>query len=252
MLLSRLVPVMLLVSLTLIGSRYVFDVVRQRRPKAARLACAAVVLVGLMAAAPVAWRGALLVGGRWAIERSRWSVADLLLSEYTTWGGKVSPPVARQWAFTRMNLGNWAGAEEILREIDDPDAQTKLMIALSRYYQRDPSSEQLLRNVPDALQTQLEIREYLLGRIAQKRRDYERAFFHYGRAASFEPHFLPAVYHGARLRLLAREPDLALKIIDSFTRDFPSAANQPDIAVLRDAVRRGAIPPDKEYEVVTF
>ena len=252
MLLSRLVPVMLLVSLTLIGSRYVYDVVRQRRPGAARLAVIVVVLVGFIATAPVAWRGVLLVGGRWAMERNRWNAADVLLTEYTAWRGQLSAPVARQWAFTRMNLGNWAGAEEVLRNIEQPDAQTRLMIGLTRYYQGDPASEQLLRSVPDAIQTQLEIREYLLGRLAQKRRDYDRAFFHYGRAASFEPHFLPAVYHGARLRLLADQPDLAMRIVESFTSQFPSAANQPDINALRAAARSGSVPPDKEYEIVTF
>ncbi len=252
MLLSRLVPVMFLVSLTLIGSRYVFDVLRPRRAGAARLACAGVALIGFMATAPVAWRGVLLVGGRWAMERSKWNVADLLLSEYKAWHGGLSEPVARQWAFTRMNLGDWAGAEEILRDVEKPSAQTRLMIALCRYYRGDPSAVAVLRSIPDALQTQLEIREYLLGRIAQKGRDYETAFHHYARAVAFEPHFLPAVYHGARLRLLARQPDLAQKIIDSFTRDFPSAANQPDINLLRQAVRRRMIPPDKEYEVVTF
>src|ERR1044071_8499130 len=76
--LSRLVPISFLVSLTLVGSRYLHDLVLRSRPRLARWAFAAVSLVGTIAVAPYLLRAALIVGAEWATTDHRWQAADLL------------------------------------------------------------------------------------------------------------------------------------------------------------------------------
>ncbi|HEV8658336.1 MAG TPA: hypothetical protein VGS96_06875 [Thermoanaerobaculia bacterium] len=252
MILSRLVPIMMLLSLTLVGSRYIYDLVLPRRPRLAPWAFAAVSLIGLIATAPYVWRAALVVGGHWAVERSRFQLADILLADYDAWGGRTTDTVGREWAYARMNLGHWKDAEEALLKVPRPSAQSTLLIGLCRYYLNDPAAEATLLRIPDVLQVEIQIRDYLLARIAQKRGDITRAYNLYWRAASIQPHFLPAVYHGARLTMLAGDADAALRIVNAYARQFPGAGTNPDVLTLRSYISSGRVPPDKEYEIVAF
>ena len=61
--LSRLVPVIFLISLTLIGSRYIHDLVLPEHPRLARTSFIAIALLGTIATVPYAIRGGLIVGG---------------------------------------------------------------------------------------------------------------------------------------------------------------------------------------------
>src|SRR2546430_2369657 len=115
LLLSRLVPLSFLVSLTLVGSRFLHDLVLRSHPRLARWAFVAVSLVGLIAALPYTIRAGLIVAGQYAMLHDRWKAADLLFTDYDGWNGLKSDQMMRQWAGARMNIGNWAGAEAVLR-----------------------------------------------------------------------------------------------------------------------------------------
>ncbi len=248
---SRLVPLTFIVSLTLIGSRYLHDLLLPTRPRLARVAFAGVSLIGLLATAPYALRASLIVGAKWATDEHRWRAVDLLLTDYDSWNGLRSEEVLRQWAFARMNVGDWRGAEQVLRFNGEPSAQTWILIGLCQYYQGNPAAESTLARVPDMTATQLCVRDYLLGRIAQKRGDFPRAYWLYGHSVRWESDFFPSVYHGARLAMLKGRPEVATSILNDFARKFPSYANDRDMHVLRDSVRAGVLPPDKEFVVVS-
>lgn len=249
--LSRLVPLAFLVSLTLIGSRYLHDLVLRTRPALAKWAFAAVSVIGLIATAPYALRAALFIAARQAAVQHRWKAADLLLSGYDSWGGARTEDSLREWAYVRMNAGDWADAEQVLRLVESPSAQTAILIGLCQYYEHNASAEATLSRVPDMTATQLCIRDYLLGRIAQRRGDLPRAYRLYQKSAMWEADFFPSVYHGVRLALVKGVPPLAGSILESFLRKFPTYSGDPDVLVLRASIRRVAVPPDKEFVVVS-
>lgn len=249
--LSRLVPISFLISLTLIGSRYLHDLLLRSRPHLARWAFAAVSLIGLVAVLPYAWRATLIVAAQWATVDRRWQAADLFLGEYDAWNGRRSEALLRQWAYVRMNGGNWAGAEEILRLSTRPETQTILLIGVCQFYEHNPAAEATLRGVPDAPATQLCLRDYLLGRIAEQRGDLRGAFTLYSRSAHWEPNFFPSTYQGVRLMLMRGDAARAALILDTFTHRFPVEGAAGDVGVLRDAIRRHAVPPDKEFIIVS-
>lgn len=249
--LSRLVPISFLVSLTLVGSRYAHDLVLRSRPRLARWAFAGVSLIGLTAIVPYTYRAGLIVAARRAMLGGRWQAADLLLSNYDAWNGLRSEETLRQWAYVRMNTGNWAGAEEVLRLIDDPSPQAKMLIGLCQYYQGNPAAEATLSSVPDMTATQLCVRDYLRARIAQQRGDLVRAYGLYATSAHWDANFFPSIYHGVRLSLMRGDTARAAAILDSFTRRFPTQRGDRDVVILRDAIARHAIPPDKEFVIVS-
>lgn len=249
--LSRLVPILFLVSLTLIGSRYLHDLVLAEHPRLARISFAAVALVGLVATAPYAIRGGLIIAATKALHERRWKAADLLLNEYDQWKGARTDEFLRSWAYARENSGDWTGAEEILAAADPHSPQIRLVLGICQYNRHDPSAEGTLASIPDASGTQLFIRDYLLARIFQHRGDPGRAFYLYGRSAHWQPLFFPSTYHGARLALIGKRPAAARTIVDDFVRRDPLAKDDPDIATLRQAIRTGAIPADKEFTIVS-
>jgi hypothetical protein len=249
--LSRLVPISFLVSLTLVGSRYAHDVVLRTRPHLARWAFAAVSLVGLIAIVPNVLRAGLIVGAQWGLATGRWRAADLLLGEYDAWNGRRSEDTLRQWAYARMSIDDWAGAEEVLRLAQAPTPQTRILIGVCEYYEGKPSAEATLAAVPDVSATQLCVRDYLLGRIAEKRGDPRRAFTFYARSAAWEPNFFPSTYQAVRMMLAHGDVRRAAAILDSFTRRYPLEGAAGDAVVLRTAIQRHAVPPEKEFVVVS-
>jgi hypothetical protein len=249
--LSRLVPLSFLVSLTLVGSRYLHDLVLRSHPRLARWAFAGVSLVGLIAAAPYTIRAGLIVAADYATVHGRWQAADLLFTDYDGWNGLKSDEMLRRWANARMNAGNWPGAEEVLRMGEKPSAQTRVLIGLCQYYEDNPVAEATLSAVPDMTATQLCLRDYLLGRIAQKRGDLGRAYLFYARSARWEANFFPSVYHGVRLCLVRGDAPRAAAILDDYARLFPRQSDDRDVLALRDAIARQGVPPDKEFIVVS-
>ena len=252
MILSRLVPIMMLLALTLVGSRYVYDLVFPQRSRLAPWAFATVSLIGLMATAPYVWRATLMIGGHWALSHHRWQLADVLLSDYDAWGGRTTDTVGREWAFANMNLDRWQTAKEVLLKVPRPTKQTVLLIGLCQYYLQDPAAEATLKSIPDALMVEIQVRDYLLARLAQRRGEIGHAYMLYWRAASIQPHFLPAVYHGARLTMLGGDANSALQIVNGYARKFPGASTDPDVLTLRSYISSHRVPPDKEYEIVAF
>src|SRR5438067_8635808 len=242
--LSRLVPLSFLVALTLVGSRYLHDLVLRSHPRLARWAFAVVSAVGLSATVPYTIRAGLVVAARYAILNGRWRAADLLLTDYDGWNGLQTDQTLRQWASARMNVGNWKGAEEVLRMAESPSPQTRVLIGVCQYYEGNPAAEATLSAVPDMTATQLCLRDYILGRIVQKRGELADAYALYARSARWEANFFPSVYHGVRLSLVHGDPRRAAAILDGFTRDFPRQSGDRDVLTLRDAIARHAPPPD--------
>ncbi len=249
--LSRLVPLLFLISLTLVGSRYAHDLVLRTRPRLARWVFVAVSLVGLLASAPYALRAGLIIGAKSATGRGRWKAADLLYAGYDSWNGSRSESSLRDWAYVRMNAGDWRGAEEVLELSGRRSPQTTMLIGLCQYYENKPAAQTTLSSVPDVAGTQLCVRDYLLGRLTQKRGDLNHAYQLYERSARWEADFFPSIYHGSRIALMGGNAALATSIVDGFVRQSPTSANDRDIQILRTSVRTNTLPPDKEFVVVS-
>jgi hypothetical protein len=249
--LSRLVPLLFLVSGTLVGSRYVHDVVLPRRPRAARWAAAAVALVGMVSVLPYTWRAILVVGARWATTNNRSQLSDVLHREYDAWNGSRNDSIIREWAFAKMSEGDWKGAEAVLQLSKDQTGQILLLTGLCQYNTHDPRAEQTLASIPDRGGTQLCVRDYLLGRLAEKRGDLPGAFALYRRSAQWELDFFPSTYDGARLLLLAGQTRRAAAVLDVFVRTYPSAAADPKVQLLRDCIAQGRVPIDQEFVIVS-
>jgi hypothetical protein len=249
--LSRLVPIAFLASFTLIGSRYLFDLLWPTRPRLARWVFASVCLIGLAGMAPYALRAALIVAATRANEQQRWKAADLLYTGYDSWNGLRSEETLRQWAYVRMNDGDWRGAEEVLRLENHLSPQRELLLGLCQYYEGNPAAESTLTRVPNMTSTPLYVRDYVLGRIAQRRGDLPLAYQRYAQSVAREADFFPSVYHGARLWETRGGWRMAESIVSAFLRRFPAAMSDPNVTLLLDSIRRHAVAPDKEFVIVT-
>ncbi len=251
LLLSRLVPISLVASLALVGSRYIHDLLLPRGRRQATLAFAGVALIGLIAIGPPTIRAFLIVGALEASQRQQWQKADRLFTEYDRWDGRRTDRTIRRWAFVRMNLGSWEGAEAILGLDAAASPQARVLLGICQYYRNEATADATLAAIPDVTDTQLCIRDYLRGRIAERHGDDRRAISFYGHSAQLDANFFPATYQGIRLFLKHGDIRTASLILEQFTRRYPRQGEAPDVMTLRAAIASKTVPPEKEFVIVS-
>ena len=204
LIISRLVPMLLIASATLVLARVAFDVVA---PRHRRAAFAVFILIGALGAVwllPWIIRLQLMVTAARANRRGDWRMVDAALSELRERGGHEDGSMTRDWIAAALNLGANAKAEALILEHVRPsrgrvvvaEPQEVLMLGVARYRAgRFAEAQRTLLAVPDAKRTDVFLRDYYLGRIAEMRGDCAAAIQRFTASLAAQPRFYPAQYH---------------------------------------------------------
>jgi len=253
--LSRLVPLLFAVSLVLIVGRLAYDRLRRRHARAARGAFALILLAGGAAMAPYGWRAATLVSAEYAFGRADWPAADRFYSSYARLAGSSRGRAGSQWGIALMNLKRYADAEAAFLASFPParrgsfraSPKDVLSLGLCRYYTgRLDAAERTVRAVSPRVSP---VRDYVLGRISDRRGDAGAAVAAFQASLAAAPCFYPALYQLVRsLREAGRETE-ARAALDSFC---PSGARdgRAQRAALAPELEGNGIPPEREFDFV--
>jgi hypothetical protein len=219
---------------------------------------AAVVLIGAAVTFVFVWRLELLVSASLDDRHGDWRGVDEAYRRYLTTGATIDSPMTIQWASALIRERRFADAERVLFDgaggAKDNARFTRnavLLIAECWYYEgRDREAEGAFRAAAGASDDFL--RSYFLGRIAEHRGDFARARALEETALRMQPEFFPALYCSTRLALLAGDDAVAQRRLNDYAARFPVSARNPLFApLLAAAQRRGPIPPNVEFFIVS-
>jgi len=253
--LSRLVPLFFASSGVLIVGRLLYDRLRPRHTAAARGAFAMILLAGAGAMAPYVWRASTLVSAEHAFWRADWPAAERRYSSYAGLrGSSLGRPGARR-AIALMILRRYADAEAAFlasfpraeRGTFRASPNDILSLGLCRYYMgRLDAAERTVRAVSPGLSP---IRDYVLGRILDRRGDASAAVATFQASLAAAPCFYPALYQLVRvLRREERETE-ANAAFDAFCPAGAQKDREP-LALLAPRPEGQGIPPEKEFYFV--
>lgn len=257
---SRAVPLLLLFSALLVVGRFLYDRYRVWRPAVARALFAAVLLLGLLGAAPFVLRSGTLVAAELFLSLGRWERAESLFATSHRLGFSASGILGQDWAETRMNLERWRGAEEVLllgverrgeEWIATPN--TIYLLGICRYYQgRFEAAAQTLGALEDS--PFFFLKPYFLGRVAERRGDPEEALGLYRRALELKPDLVAALYQSVRLLVARGERERAAALVADFRAGPGGVADAPEVWRRLEAAAAGQpVPlPEIEFRVVQF
>lgn len=255
--LSRLVPLLLWVSALLVAGRTVHDWLERRNRVAARASFAAILAGGIALVSPFGLRSAFLVGALDAHLEGRWSDAIRRWSAYAELGGRPSARTRQRWAESLIAQRRYRDAEALLLGGLIPNAsgtvrtlpEVIFTLGVCRYYSgRWPEAERTFRAVDSEPSRYL--RDYFLGRIAERRGDRAAAWASYAASLAADPAFFPALYQSVRLALESGDANAARrKIEESRARIRPRDA--AGLASLGDAVEGRSAPPENHEFIVT-
>jgi len=253
--LSRLVPLLFAASGVLIAGRLVCDRLRRLHAGAARGAFALILLAGGAAMVPYGWRTVTLVSAEYAFERSDWPAADRFFSSYARLNGSPRGLAGSQWAIALMNLKRYADAETAFLASFPrtrhgsfrASPKDVLSLGLCRYYMgRLDAAEKTVRAVSPRVSP---VRDYVLGRISDRRGAAGAAVAAFQESLAVAPCFYPALYQLVRtLREEGRETE-AHAAFDSFCPAGAPESRAQRAALARELEGNG-IPPEKEFDFV--
>lgn len=253
--LSRLVPLLFAASGVLIAGRLVYDGLRPRRSAVARGAFALILLVGAAAIAPWVRRGGTLLSAEHAFERADWQAAADRYTLYDRLRGSSRGRAGSRHALALMNVRRYADAEAVLLKSLPPSEHGTvrarerdiLSLALCRYYTgRLDAAERTVRAVSPGVSP---IRDYVLGRILDRRGDTNGSVAAYRVSLADAPCFYPALYQLVRgLRRAGRGTE-AQSALDSFC-PAGSQENNALLASLAPRAEGQEIPREKEFYFV--
>lgn len=254
--LSRLVPLLLWVSVLLVGGRTVHDWLARRNRLAARAAFTTIVVGGLALASPFGLRSAFLVGALDAHLEGHWNDAIERWSAYVELGGRPSLRTRQRWAEALIAERRYRDAEAVLLGGLNPNTvgtvrtspEVVFTLGVCRYYSgRWPEAERTLRAVD--FEPMRYLRDYFLGRLAERRGDRPAARALYAASHEADPAYFPALYQSVRLSLEDGDRDAARRRIEKSL----SRIRLPDssgLSSLGDAVEgRAALPRNHEFIV---
>ena len=247
---SRLVPMLFIGSLTLVLGRVCYDILAMRSRRAAVAVFALIGALGILWLLPGIMRLRLTTSAARAYRRADWRTVDTALRELRERGGHEDPSMTRDWITAELNLGDNAKAEALILEQVRPsegrsvaaEPQQILLLGVARYRGgRLQEAQRTLLAVPDARGTDLFVRDYYLGRLAEMRGDWGEAARRFEASIAAQPRFYPALHHLARCAMLMHDASLALRVIDRYA---------PRASALRAQVTSGTIPDNREFHVL--
>ena len=257
MALSRLVPLLLLVSVFLIAGRFVHDRARGSHPALARPLFGAVLLCGALVVAPLVARDSILVGAERAFQAGDWPTAARRFETFAALRGTARGNEGYRWALALMNSHRYSDAESVLiRSFPPPGERTVairpdrvLALAVCRYYTgRHELARKTLLAIPPGLSA---VREYLLGRIDEEEGMRDASVANYREALRREPGFYPALYQLVRVLVLEGRLAEAEGAVESFERKAGPRSANTALDDLKRAARRASPPPGpKEFLLV--
>ena len=204
LIISRLVPMLLIASLTLVLARVAFDLVAPRHRRAAFVVFVVIGALGAVWLVPWILRLQLMVAAARANRRGDWQAVDAALTELRERGGHEDASMTKDWIAAALNAGANANAEALIREhlrpkrgrMVEAEPQEILMLGVARYRAgRLAEAQRTLLAVPNAKRTDLFLRDYYLGRIAETRGDCATAVARFTASLIAQPAFYPAQYH---------------------------------------------------------
>lgn len=253
--LSRLVPLLFAVSGVLIVGRLAYDRLRPHHAAAARGAFALILLAGAAAVVPHVRRAATLVSAEYAFWRADWPAAASRYSSYARLRGSSLGHAGARRAIALMNLRRYADAETAFlasfpwAERGSVRATPKdvLSLGLCRYYMgRLDAAERTVRAVSPGASP---IRDYVLGRILERRGDTAAALAAFRASLAVSPCFYPGLYQLVRdLRREGRETE-AQAALESFCRAGAPRDRAQQTALAPELEGTG-IPPEREFYFV--
>lgn len=257
MALSRLVPLLFLVSVFLIAGRFVHDRARQSHPALAKPLFGAVLVCALLVVSPFVARAWVLVRAEHAFQAANWPVAAERFEIYAELRGSARGNEGYRWALALMNAHRYAEAESVLvRSFPPPGERTVairpdrvLALATCRYYagRRDLARKTLLA-LPPGISA---VRDYLLGRIAEEEGSRDASLASYRDALLREPGFYPALYQTVRLLVLEGRRADAEAAVEAFQRKAGPRSGKSEIDALKRSARGDSPPPEpKEFLLV--
>ena len=244
---ARLAPLLLMTSALLVATRFVHHRVRNERLKIA--AAIAVLAVGMFFIVPYAARMGLIVGIRYAVDDHDWAVTASRIEQYEFWRGHLDGSLLYARGLARANEGHVAEALPdfaAAARTNDPlisrtDAVFQTALCLYALH-RDREARSVLLSLPDNLHSS-GVRNYLLGRIAEKYGDPEaEAWFR--RSLAVDPSFQPALYRLLRILSLRHDVNGAVAVVNAFRRTNPAEANAPYLTGMLEVIRHGEVLVD--------
>lgn len=247
---ARLAPLLLMTSAILVGTRWLHDRVGQRNRNAGAAAAIVVLIIGLVMIIPYAVRMGLIVGIRYAVKDHAWPVVSERVDLYERWGGALEGNLLFARGMARANehrlpeaLTDFAAAGQS----DDPlvsrtDAVLEEGMCLYAMHD-DERAKRALLALPDNFHGAAQ-RDYLLGRIAEHRREPAEMWFRKSLAA--DSSFGPALYRLLRILSQRHDVDQALAVVAQFRRANPAEANAPYLNAMVTAIQRGEVLVDYE------
>lgn len=252
--LSRLVPLLFAASAILVGGRLAYDALRPRHLAAARGAFALILLAGAAFLFPWVRRGATLVSAEHAFWKADWATAADRFGAYARQRGSWTGRTGSRRALALMNLGRYAEAEaaflasfqRVPGGTVKADPNDILSLGLCRYYTGNfDAAERTVRAVSPNVSP---VRDYVLGRILDRRGDTAGSVAALRASLAQAPCFYPALYHLVRaLRRDGRESE-ARTAADAFCPGRPSQDRAQRAALL--AGDGSSIPPEREFKFV--
>ncbi|HKF44983.1 MAG TPA: tetratricopeptide repeat protein [Thermoanaerobaculia bacterium] len=256
LLISRLVPAALGLSLFLILGRFGYDWFAPRSRVLARVLFASVLGLGGLILLPYLLRTGVLLGAELAFEKDKWPDANGRFVLYRRLGGRTSETLNLDWASSLINMRRWREAETVLvsgvrRTPRGVDAypRTILLLGMCRYFQgRFDESEKAFRAVCSG--SNETVCHYFLARMADRRGDASGAIEGYRRSLRQTPQFFPAVYHSIRLLLASGDRSGARAVFQQFV-GTGGVGDAPETASLGRAIEAGGGElPDREFFLI--
>lgn len=252
-LLARLVPLLLMTSALLAGTKWIHETLSRRRPAFANAAAIAFCAVMLAMIIPYAARMSLTAGATWALLHDEWAPAADRVEMLQRIGGRFPSSLHYGYGLALLHVGrNAAALPELERAAAAPpgdyvpvvDAEASAAAA-AYFIGDDARALQHLRRIPDGTRAAAE-RDYLLGRIDEHRGRAAEAEQLFRRSLAERANFHPALYRLLRLASLRHEGTDAHAIVAEFVRRNPAEANAAYLKEILAAIDRGEVLADYE------
>lgn len=252
---SRLVPLLFLTSFFLVAGRFLYDRFSASNRWLGSSLFICMLILGAIAAAPSTLRAYAVTMAETSYLRHDWESADRYFTWYAQLKGKCGDTLSRDWVQAVMNRKKWRVAEAILlagmtRHGERVSAlpENVMLLGICRYYGGNYFlAERTLLKLSQGM-PQDYLKNYFLGRIAEKRGDSQAARAHYEDSLKESPVFFPAVYQAIRAQILLGDRDAALRTMNAFTGG--RKLNDPLLKTCEDAIRGGPAPAPMEFLIV--
>lgn len=250
-LIARFVPLILLASLLLAGTRWLHDRFAARSSAVANTLAALWVVAMLAIIIPLALRDSLFAGTAWAVSRRDWNAAAQRIELYQRLGGRMNGAMHFSYGLVSMHLHQFDLAYRELREAatEPPngvfgDVDVKFNLAYASFLLRkDGEAWPLLQSIPSQSREE-PARQYLMARILERHGREDLAEAAYRRSLAADPSFHPALYRLLRSESLRHDSAAARQTIAAFVRENPTEANAPYLRQIQNVIDSGQVLVD--------